>query len=173
MKLNSPEITKVFNKFGKEVVTQARGNLTRRKINVSKDLYNSLDYQYEGFTNSFRLTFSMADYGQFIDQGVKGSKDSRKAPRSQFKYTNKMPPSKDIDRWVVRKGLDGTRNKKGQFVSRQSLTYAIRRSIFLYGIKATHFFEDAFVLKFKRFDDVLETALGLAVDNLLDFTRRN
>ena len=36
-----------LNKFGKYVVQQARTNLTKKKMNVSKALYNSLSYEVQ------------------------------------------------------------------------------------------------------------------------------
>ena len=43
--------------FGKYVVQQSRTNLTKQKRNVSKNLYNSIEYTLEEKDNSFFLNF--------------------------------------------------------------------------------------------------------------------
>ena len=113
-------VKKALDDFGSYIVQQSRTNLTKEGKNTTKGLYNSLEYNINVSKNSFQLDISMADYGKFVDKGVKGSKSSAKAPNSPFKYTNKMPPSKAFNNWVVKKGF-APRNEKGQFQSRKSL----------------------------------------------------
>jgi hypothetical protein len=60
-----------LQKFVDGVVKQARTNLTNRKKNASKKLYNSIKGESEVYENSIRIGFSMEDYGFFQDQGVK------------------------------------------------------------------------------------------------------
>ena len=43
--------------FGKYVVQQSRTNLTKQKRNVSKNLYNSIEYTLEEKDNSFFFKF--------------------------------------------------------------------------------------------------------------------
>ena len=132
-------IESVLNTFGKKVIKDSRANLTRKDKRVSNSLYKSLDFEINNKSGVYSVTFLMDDYGKFIDKGVKGSKNKTKAPNSPYKYTNKMPPIKALDKWVVKRGLAG-RNKKGQFVSRDSIKFAIAKSIFLNGIETTNFF---------------------------------
>jgi hypothetical protein len=81
-----------LNRFAKYVIQQSRTNLTKGKKSVSGDLYNSLGYDLNVSPNSFSLEFYMADYGQFIDVGVRGTKSSYIGSQySTFKYTNKKP----------------------------------------------------------------------------------
>ena len=102
-----------LNKFGKYVVQQARTNLTKKKMNVSKALYNSLSYEVQQVGDNLILSIGMDEYGKFQDKGVSGTKKKYNTP---YKYTNKMPPPKVFSQWVVRKGLEGTRDKKpGKF----------------------------------------------------------
>jgi hypothetical protein len=155
--------------FGKYVVQQSRSNLSKNDKNVSKNLYNSINYETKVNKNSFELTINMVDYGKFIDKGVKGSKSSAKAPNSPFKYTNKMPPAKVFSDWIVRKGF-APRNDKGQFQSRKSLQFAIARSVFLTGIKTTNFLTTPFERAFKRLPDDVVEAYGLELDSLMETT---
>jgi hypothetical protein len=155
--------------FGKYVVQQSRSNLSKNDKNVSKNLYNSINYETKVNKNSFELTINMVDYGKFIDKGVKGVNSSAKAPTSPFKYTNKMPPAKVFSDWIVRKGF-APRNDKGQFQSRKSLQFAIARSVFLTGIKTTNFFTQPFERAFKRLPDDVVEAYGLELDSLMETT---
>ena len=155
-----------LEKFAKVVVKESKTALTKKGKNASKKLYDSIDYDLKVSKNSFELSFLMEDYGTFIDKGVKGNKSSAKAPSSPFKYTNKMPPTKAFDKWVIKRGLAG-RNKKGQFVSRESLKFAIAKSVQMYGIETTNFFTKPFESAFKNLPDEVVEAYGLEVENLL------
>ena len=129
-----------LEKYAKYVIQQSRSNLSKKKNNASKTLYNSLSYNIQGSN----VTFKGEDYAQFVDKGVKGAKstypESRKSP---FRYRSKMPPSSALDKWTVRKGI-APRSAGGQFVKRQSLNYIIARSIYKKGIRATMFFTKPF-----------------------------
>lgn len=155
--------------FANEVINRSRSNLTQKKKNVSKELYNSLDYELKVSQNSFSLSFLMEDYGTFIDKGVKGRDSSAKAPNSPYQYKNKMPPLKALDKWVVRKGI-AVRDKKGRFVSRESLKFAIAKSIQSKGIETTNFFTKPFENAFKRLPEDLVNTYALEVEDFLKFT---
>jgi hypothetical protein len=163
----------VLTKFAKYVIQQAKNNLTRNKRNSSKDLYNSLDYDLRVGENSFSLSFKMEDYGEYQDKGVKGAKSTyASAAGSPYKYTNKMPPASAFSQWVVRKGLEGVRNKQGQFVKRKSLQFAIARSVYEKGIPATKFFSTPFGIGFKRLPPDIVQAFRLTEEDLKAFTRK-
>ena len=166
---DTKEIKQAFETFGKEVIQEARSNLTRKDKNVSKELYNGLNYEFEGYKNGFRFVINMPEYGIYQDSGVKGAKTSTKAPDSPYKYTNKRPPRKPIFDWNKSKGLQG-RNKQGQFISRESFAFLVQRSIFETGIKKTEWFTRAFELKYKRLTPKIEDALAISMEKLLDFT---
>ena len=103
------EFKKALEKYAKYVIQQSRSNLTKKKNNASKQLYNSLEYKIQGD----KISFLSEDYGQFIDKGVKGSKSTySESSASPFKYTTKQPPSKVFDKWSIRKGI-APRDSKG------------------------------------------------------------
>ena len=143
-------VDKVLDTFGRKVVQTARGILNAKGKNASGDLGSSLGYFIKVYpSGAIDMSFVAEGYAKYVDKGVKGSKSSAKAPNSPYKYTNKQPPSGVIDKWVVRKGLEGARDEKGRFIKRKSLVYAIARSIKLYGVKPTNFFTDAFNVAYK------------------------
>ena len=158
-----------LDKFARYVIQQARSNLTRQKKNSSKALYESLNYDLNVSINSFSLTFTMEDYGEYQDKGVSGIKKKYNTP---YKYTNKMPPAKAFSQWAIKKGLSGTRNEKGQFVSRKSLQFALARSIYYNGIKPSKFFSRPFGLAFDKLPPEIVDAFKLTNDDFLQFTRK-
>ena len=161
------ETREVLNKFAKYVVQQSRSNLTKSDKNVSKELYNSLGYDLNVSKNSFSLSILMEDYGVFQDKGVSGTEKKYNTP---FKYTNKRPPASAFSNWVVRKGLKGTRDAKGRFVSRKGLMFAVANSIFKKGIKPSMFFTTPFQKAFKDLPEELILSFGLDLERFIDFT---
>jgi hypothetical protein len=175
-------VSNELNRFAKYVISQSRANLTRGKKNSSNKLYNSLDSNVKVSKNSFELTFLMEEYGVFQDKGVKGTKSNYlENKNSPFSYKSKggknglkgMPPPKAFDKWIVRKGLKGIRNKKGQFISRKSLQFMIARSVFEKGIKASMFFTKPFEKAFKNLPKELVDAYKLDVEQLIKTTVNN
>lgn len=166
-------LEQTLTRFAKAVVKQAKTNLTKSKRNTSKKLYNSLDKYYINVSkNSFELSFKMEDYGAYLDKGVEGVKGKKGvfAKPTEFKYKSKMPPTKALDKWIVKKGIKGIRNEKGQFVKRDSLKFAIARSIYNYGIPQTLFFTKPFETNFKRLPQDIISAFRLDVDKFLNTT---
>ena len=160
-------VQKELNRFAKYVVSQSKANLTRGKKNSSKRLYDSIDYDLNVSTNSFSLKFLMEEYGKFQDKGVSGT---RKKYNTPYSYKDKMPPSKKLDKWLVKRNLKGIRNEKGQFISRKSLSYVIARSVFIKGIKPSLFFTKPFEKAFKDLTQDIVKAYALDVEELIKFT---
>jgi len=52
-----------FEQYGKEVIKQARANLTRNDMNVTRELYRSLSYRVKVSPNSIEQSFSTTRYG--------------------------------------------------------------------------------------------------------------
>ena len=154
------EFKKALEKYAKYVIQQSRSNLTKKKNNASKQLYNSLEYKIQGD----KISFLSEKYGEFIDKGVKGSKSTYpESSASPFKYTTKQPPRKVFDKWSIRKGI-APRDKQGKFVSRQSLNFLIARSIKNKGIRATLFFTKPFERGLDLYGD--EIVAGYLEDKL-------
>ena len=159
--------------FGKYVVKQSKANLTRKKKKDTGELYKSIDYDlFVSKTEaSFSLSFKMADYGDFIDKGVKGVASSTKAPNSPYKFGTgsgaKGGLTNGIDQWVLRKRIQFQDRKSGKFMSYKQTAFLIRRSIWFKGIETTNFFSKPLEDAFKRLPDALVEAFGLEVDNIL------
>jgi hypothetical protein len=163
--MKQSELQLELNKFRDYVVSQAKSNLSRQRKNSSKSLYNSIKGNVKANPNSFEMDFSMEEYGFYQDKGVSGIK---KKYNTDFKYTNKMPPAKAFDKWVVRKGL--APREKGKFKSRKSLSFAIAQSVYINGIKPSLFFTKPFEKAIKRLPDDLVEAFGLDAIKLFNNT---
>lgn len=165
-----------LDKFGKYLTQQSKANLTRMGKSSSKTLYDSINYtaKVSKSGDSFEFQFSMADYGDFQDKGVRGAKSTySESANSPFAYRDKRPPAKAFANWVVKRGLDGVRDKKtGRFIKRQSLQYAIAQSIYNKGIRATNFFSRPFGLAFKQLPADMVAAFALTQKEFQEFTRK-
>jgi hypothetical protein len=157
-----------LNKFAKYVVQQSRSNLTKNKKNVSKSLYDSIEYDLNVSPNRLLLSFIMDEYGMFQDKGVSGKKKKYNTP---YRYTNKMPPIKPLADWAKFKNIR-LRNEKGQYGkgNYKTIGFLIARSIFNKGIKPSLFFTKPFEKAFERLPDELVKSFGLDLEDLLDFT---
>lgn len=162
-------VKKEIDRFRRAVVKEAKENLKKQGKSSSGKLYNSIDSELEVYkTNNFRLSFSLGDYGEFVDKGVSGTQKKYNTP---FKYTNKMPPPSKLDKWIVRKGL--AKDAKGKFIPRKSLQFLIARSIYRKGLKPSLFFTKPFEKHFKKVSNELTEAFGLEIDEFMRYTLRN
>lgn len=148
----------VAEKFKKYVIQQAKSNLSKGKNNVSKGLYNSIKGEIVTDGNYAIVGFKMNEYGQFLDEGVKGAfpnlvkNGKQKAPNSRFKFTNKMPPIEPLMQWAKKRNIrfrneDGT-YKKGNY---RSLAFVLQKRIYAQGIKPTLFFTKPFEAALNKF----------------------
>ena len=169
-------INEALNKFAKRVIQQSRSNLTRKGKNVSKSLYDSLSYNVETGKNSFSLSISMEEYGQYQDQGVKGAVSSAKAPNSPFRFGSgtgrKGGLTNGILNWVKAKRFQFRNKQTGRFYTYEQTAALITRSVFMTGIKPSLFFTRPFENEFAKLPDELVEAFGLELEELLKFSNK-
>jgi hypothetical protein len=166
-------VEQVLRRFRDYVIQQSRSNLSKSDKNVSKELYNSLKGEILTENNYSIVGFSMAEYGQFQDQGVKGKSSSLKAPNSPFKFGTgsgkKGGLTKSIDKWVRARGFQFRDKKSGKFLSYEQTGFLISRSIFHKGIKPSMFFTKPFEAGYKKYIDTdLFKAFGQDLDTIVD-----
>jgi len=162
MKTNNTR--KYLESFGKYIVKQARTILTKKKKNVTKELYDSLKFKVQKIAEGFEVNFYMVGYGTFVDKGVSGKKeiqeystwDGRKVA-SPYQYTNKMPPTSIIEKWISARNIKGRNKETGRFITNKSLAFLISKSIFFNGIKGVSFYQRPLQLAMGKFgDDLLD-----------------
>ena len=163
-----------LDKFGKYVKQQAKSNLTKRRKKDTGGLYDGINYLVEEIKTGAKLTFTFGsadDYWQFVDQGVKGKTSSAKAPNSPFKFGTGTGRSggltSGIKAWVKRKRFQFSNKKTGRFMSYESTSFLIIRSIWNKGLATTNFFTKPFEQAFKRLPDDIYAAYALEVDEKL------
>jgi len=160
----------VFDEFGRKVLRDARLNLKRVKKGNSS-LYKNLKYKTE--KNS--IVFTLPDYWEYVDAGVKGVGGSKadgsrwktkKVTNSKFKYRDKMPPLMAFNGWTIKKRI-APRSKSGQFTSRKSLLFAISKSVYHTGIATTDFFTEPVDTNIKNMSDkIAESLFDEVFDNI-------
>ena len=164
---NSVNLKRALDKFGKAVVQQSKTRLSKQKKNATKDLYNSLSYDTKVSKNSFEMSFSMEDYGEYIDKGVNGINKKYNAP---FSYTTKAPPPNVFKKWSKARGIKPRDKTTGKFITHEAFGFIMSRHIFRNGQKPTNFFTKSFEQQFQKLPDDIVKAFGLDLDDFLDFT---
>lgn len=165
-------VDEIVTKYAKYVVQQSKSNLTKDKKGGG-DLYNSVSYKIEKSQDDFLLDFLMEDYGAFVDRGVKGKTSTypqTSAALSKFQYGSGTGPkgglTKGINTWLKKKRFQ-FRDKQGRFMSYESMTYLISRSIYNKGLKANLFFTKPFEAGLKRLPDDLIKAFDLDIEDAI------
>jgi len=172
------EVDAVIKKFRDYVIQQARSNLSKTGHNNTKELYNSLKGEIVTEDKYTIVGFQMADYGTFVDLGVKGKTSSDKAPNSPYKFGSgtgrKGGLTQGINKWVKLKGFQFRDRKSGRFLSYDSTAYLITRSIFHKGIKPSLFFTKPFEAGYKKYIDVdLLKAFGQDIETIVDYNLKD
>jgi hypothetical protein len=165
-------VDEIVTKYAKYVVQQSKSNLTKDKKGGG-DLYNSVSYKIEKSQDDFLLDFLMEDYGAFVDRGVKGKTSTypqTSAALSKFQYGSGTGPkgglTKGINTWLKKKRFQ-FRDKQGRFMSYESMTYLIARSIYNKGLKANLFFTKPFEAGLKRLPDDLIKGFALDIEDAI------
>ncbi len=168
-------LEKVLKDFNKEVIKQARANLTRKGKRDTNTLYKEMNSTVSVGKNSFysSIDFGKAsEYWDFIDKGVKGVSSSARAPQSPYKFGTGTGTTggltKGIDGWVRRKRFQ-FKDKQGKFLSYESTAFLIRRAIWNKGLETTNFISRPFELAFKRLPNEVIQAYSLDLDSTLKY----
>jgi hypothetical protein len=147
-----------MQKFGGNVVKEGRSILKKKKKTTSRNtLYNDFDYLVTATKDEVTLEFEFGgaeDYWVFVDEGVRGAggfKGSGKmrGQGSPFKYSTKMPPRQPLINWIKNKPIKG-RDKKGRFITNNSLGFLIQRAIYQRGLTRTQFFSKPFTQQLNK-----------------------
>lgn len=167
-------VDKALNDFAKRFKQQAKTELTKRKKNNTKALYDSIKSEVKVSKNSFQLTISMLDYGKFVDAGVQGKVSKSKAPKSPFKFGSgtgkKGGLSGGVFLWVTQKKIQFKNRKTGKFLSYKATASLISMSVYNKGIAPTNFIKKPFENEFKKLPLEIVKAYGLTVSKLIKST---
>ena len=118
--MKTEALERYLNSFGKQVTNRAKGNLQKSKGGGSR-LEESIRYEVVKTQDGFSLKFYMNSYGTFVDKGVSGTEQKRsfkdytgKRISTPYSYKNSkghsQPPSRALDKWIVKKGIAPSRS---------------------------------------------------------------
>ena len=160
--------------FGQKVVDDAKKSLQKQKGDTA--LGQSIRFEVVPTATGFDTKFYMADYGTFLDKGVKGTKSNYiENSKTDYSYKNKQPPSGIIEKWIKKKGIKGRVDKKwksagnkgGQFITHKSLAFLIARSIKQKGIKSLSFFQKPLGVEYIKLKEQILDVLKVDIENYI------
>lgn len=139
---------KTLEKIGKIWRKNARISLRMQdKVNTGS-LYNSMEVKVGANQYAMYVNITpQVHYWDFVDKGVQGASRNifKRQSESPFKFGSGKGPRGlrgAIDKWVVQKNLQGTRDEQGRFTSRKSMVFLISNAIYNRGLKPTFFISD-------------------------------
>jgi hypothetical protein len=167
--VNTENLQRYLDSFGKQVVKDANGILSSQKGNTA--LSKSIRFEVEKDAQGFTTKFYMLDYGTFVDKGVSGNKIKRGyintegfAASSPYSYKSKQPPANILAKWVAKKGLKGRDKKTGRYISNMSLAFLIARKIKRDGIQGISFFQKPLGIRYGELKTELLNVLKLDIE---------
>ena len=170
-----------LNSFGAEVVATAKKNL-KAAGKGGGNLERSIKFDVLPDSDGFVVQFSMADYGTFVDKGVKGAggtiksgehKGSWGGRRHYITWKGKRKDSpyqygsgkgkkngiyKGIGSFIRKKGLQ-PRSEGGHYMTTAGLKIAIVKVLWTKGIHGISFFQNSLMLGMKNYGEDLLGAL--------------
>ena len=169
--LNWIQTRKSLKDYGRYLVSQSKRNLTAQKMGGSS-LHRSLravvnnprDARGRFKSGEPQLTVYMNYYGKFVDEGVRGTKDTdpdRGQKPNKFNKNKKAIILKAAESFIQKKtGLRRMTNKK-----RKSLVFLIARSIHQKGIKRSLFFTKVLRKRSKVWTDKITASAANDITN--------
>lgn len=150
-----PRATQVLEEYRRWVVGQSKANLSKGKRNsnatgnlkgsikgyIQKKFNRDIKGRFTGGSELPSLRFEMLKYGEYVDEGVKGSQSTYiESMASPFKFRNNKGsvPTKAISGWLGARGMD------------RGLAFVVARSIYQKGIKAKKFFSKPFNTRYNK-----------------------
>jgi hypothetical protein len=150
---NFPNVAFVLEKYGTRNVNEMITRLKTADKVATGNLIKSLLYKIEDTDNgSFELVYEANDYAEYIDKGVNGTQRNNGSP---YSYKNKLPPIFNIIHWCNVRGIP------------KGAAYAIQWSIFERGFKPVSFFNRTVNKTLKAFQDELESAYAIDIENMI------
>ena len=183
--MDSKNLKQVLDKYGKYVVQQSKSNLTKDKDKFGGNkgggaLYNSISYDVEIESKYFLLDFLMEDYAPFVDKGVRGKTSTypeTASAMSKFQYgsgtgkkgglTNALYNPSTKTGWIKKKKFQWKDKKTGRFLSYESMSFLIARSIYNKGLKANLFFTKPFEKGLEKLGDEMLKAFSLDIEQAI------
>ena len=179
--MKAPSLENFLKTFAKKVVKDSQESLAASKDSQGNSrgdtaLGKSIRFEVVPTATGFDTKFYMADYGTFLDKGVKGTKSNYiENSKTDYSYKNKQPPSGIIEKWIKKKGIKGRVDKKlksagnkgCQFITHKSLAFLIARSIKQKGIKSLSFFQKPLGVEYEKLKEQILDVLKVDIQNYI------
>ena len=171
-------VSGLLEEYSAEFLRNIEYYADEKKVVASGDMLNSMEPEFLQENGSIVFRLKMADYYDYPNQGVKGVRSSRNAPKSPYKYKNYGVPESmkaSLKKYILsgkakitsvkndkalgvgleRKGVSASKSKSLIDTQVDTMGYLIKR----FGIKATNYFTDAFNKTFVGFESKVFEAL--------------
>lgn len=145
-------LTEVLNEFADAFIQNARNNLDANQSNASYNLYNSFEKVIEVGEDYFKVSISLTDYWQYLENG---------------RGPGKFPPVDKIKEWIEVKPVNPTPLSNGKTPSVEQLSFLIGRKIANEGTEGKPFFEPAKEQTIREFEDKINQAIEEDVSNFI------
>ena len=145
-------LTEVLNEFADAFIQNARNNLDANQSNATYNLYNSFEKVIEVGEDYFKVSISLADYWQYLENG---------------RGPGKFPPVDKIKEWIEVKPVNPTPLSNGKTPSVEQLSFLISRKIANEGTEGKPFFEPAKEQTIREFEDKINQAIEEDVSNFI------
>ena len=124
-------IGEVMNNLGIRLKDETLLQIDNSIKDSSGKLRESVIFKTDVFGETFTTQLFLADYYDFVNQGVRGAESSDRAPDSDYSFkdpasNDTMPPYNALKVWSYNKGLN---------------VFAVRRSIWSKGIEKKGYFD--------------------------------
>ena len=168
----------ILEQYGAEFKAELERIMAARDIvGATGDLMESINPLVDN--EGKRLTITMLDYYDFVNEGVKGVKNSRNAPTSPYKFKNygmnaegRASIKEYILKGKAKVSATGGDKARGYGLERKGVQFAKKKSLIdrqvdtliynikKYGIKKTDYFTDAFEKVFANWEQDMAEAFG-------------
>jgi len=163
-----PNTDAFVRRYGDQVEKEIKTRLKSNGKFASGKLYNSIRSEVKQKAGNIVLAFYMNEYGKYVDKGVTGSgvpngfkgklKKVNRGQKDQYTkktyaYKDKMPPNnQEFKSWMRKRGIPKEKN------------FAVRRSIYIFGIEPTNFFTIPTTRRLKYFQSELKKNMAKDID---------
>ena len=168
----------ILEQYGAAFKTELENLMKQRQIvGATGDLMESINPQVD--TDGKRLTITMLDYYDFVNEGVRGWYSSKNASTSPYKFKHyKMSPEgrasikEYISAGKAKVSATGGDKARGIGLERKGVKFSQKKSLIdrqvdtliynikKYGIKKTDYFTDAFEKVFANWEQDMADAFG-------------
>jgi len=182
-------VNSVLEQYAAEFLKNISYYANNKKVVSSGDLINSMVPEIIEGNGSIVFRLKMIDYYDFPNEGVKGLRSSKNAPKSPYRYRNYGVPQsmKDSLKKYIQSGkakITSVMNDKalGKGGERKGLRFAGKKTLIdtqvatlgylikRFGIKSTNYFTDAFNKTFEDFEvkmfEAVESGIIITFENI-------